>query len=395
MLLEPFLIIIIFSCGLFLGLAIAWLFWAKNIKAVKEGREELATVFKALSLEALRKNNETFLQTAASSLEKFHVQAAGELEQRKQAVEAIIAPLHDTLQKVELHLKKSDEIRQETYIKLTEQIKNLAVAQQKLHLETDHLVKALRAPTVRGRWGEIQLKRVVEIAGMLPYCDFTEQKSKETDQGRIRPDLVVNLPGGKKVVVDAKTPLQSYLEAVEARDEEERRKYLRRHAREVREHIKKLSSKAYWRQFVDAPEFVVMFLPGEHFFSAALEFDPGLIEEGVRGQVILATPTTLISLLKAVAYGWRQESMAENAKRISSMAEELYDRACTFTAYFSALGKAIDRSIVEYNKAVGSLEGRMLPTLRRMAEFGIGSKKKMPSLPEIEKSSRKLRSKER
>lgn len=362
----------------------------ERLDMLNNAQTNLADAFKALSAEALRNNNQSFLDLARATLEKFQIEAHGDLKQRQKAVENLVLPVRESLLKVDYQIQEIEKERKEAYGGLSEQVRSLITTQEKLQSATGNLVKALRTPSVRGRWGEIQLKRVIEIAGMLPYCDFLEQKTVMAGDGHIRPDLIVNLPGGKNVVVDAKAPLQAYLEAMEAKDDRTRLEYLKDHARQVHEHMKKLSSKAYWQQFESTPEFVVMFLPGENFFSAALEQDPGLIEKGVKDCTILATPTTLIALLRAVAYGWRQEKIAESAQAISKIGNDLYERLFAFVDHFSGVGKGLDRAVENYNKAAGSLESRILPAARRFKELGTASKKEIPPVIPIERSSRML-----
>lgn len=351
---------------------------------------DLQNAFKALAADALKNNSSSFLEIAQETLKRFQSEAKGDLEARQKAVADMVAPVRDSLSKVDAQIQQMEIARGEAYGDLKAQVQSLIATQSELRSETGNLVRALRTPNVRGRWGEIQLRRVVEIAGMLPYCDFAEQETITGERGRLRPDLVVKLPGGKSVVVDAKTPLQAFLDAFETSDEEARRAALANHARQVRDHMKTLSGKNYWEQFEATPEFVVMFLPGETFFSAALEQDPGLIEHGVLQRVIPASPTTLIALLKAVAYGWNQEKLARNAHEISALGKELHERLRNLAGHITAVGTGLDRAVECYNKAVGSLENRVLVSARKFSELGASVVEDIPELEPIETTARAL-----
>lgn len=383
--------------GLVIGLAIGWL-WAhsralretqaereqriaaetrqqeieKQLAAqaalVEQARQQLGDTFKALSSEALRENSEAFVESAKQTLE----------------------PVKETLRRYEEQIKAIENAYRQTYGSLDQQLKSLLVSEQQLQRETGNLVSALRQPQVRGRWGELTLRRVVELAGMSKHCDFLEQVSVSGDAGRLRPDLIVTLPAGRQVVVDAKCSLDAYLSAVEASDDESRRACLARHCRQVRDHMNALAQKSYWDQFASAPEFVVMFVPGESFLAAAVDLDPGLIEDGLQKRVLVASPINLVGMLHSVAYGWRQEQIAENAQQISNLGRELYDRVRTFTGHLLELGKRLESATDYYNRAVGSLESRVLPTARRFRELGAATGAELPELEQVDTKAREL-----
>jgi len=367
----------------------------EKLAVLGEAQQKLSDAFKALASDALKTNNQSFLELAKATLEKFQESAKGDLDKRQQAIGELVKPVRESLEKVDEKIRQLETAREGAYQGLREQVGSLVDSQKELRAETSNLVKALRRPQVRGRWGEIQLRRVVELAGMLEHCDFYQQQSTEGDEGRLRPDLLVRLPAGKNIVVDSKAPLAAYLEAVEAPDDQTRTERLKDHARQVRTHIAALGKKSYFEQFNPAPEFVVLFLPGEVFFSSALEFDPGLIEFGVDQRVIVASPTTLISLLRAVAYGWRQEALAENAQQISDLGTELYKRLATMSEHMANVGKALGSATKAYNSAVGSLESRVLVSARELKRLGAaGADAEIKGPPQIQTVPRMLQSPE-
>ena len=362
----------------------------EKLTLLNSAEARLADAFKALSADALRSNNQSFLDLAKQNLETFQQTAKSDLERRQSAIGDLIKPLKESLEKVDGKIGELEKNRVGAYTELREQVKHLATSHSQLQSETGNLVKALRAPHVRGRWGEIQLRRVVELAGMLQYCDFTEQETVATEDSRIRPDMIVRLPGNRTIVVDSKVPFDAFYESISTTDEEVRAARLKDHARLVRTHITSLSRKSYWETVQPTPEFVLLFLPGETFYSAALENDPKLIEDGVSQGVIIATPTTLIALLKAVSYGWRQEQMADNAQEVSNLARTLYDRLRVFTTHFDDIGRNLDRALESYNRGVRSLESRVLVTARRFKERGAIAGDEIEILEPIDKAARPL-----
>ncbi|MEJ2077479.1 MAG: DNA recombination protein RmuC [Acidobacteriota bacterium] len=357
---------------------------------LEQAQKKLTDAFKAIASDTLDHSTTAFLKLAKESFEKVLTEARGDLGKRQEAIQGLVQPLTDSLKQFREHVQTIEKNRQEAYSGLTEHLKILSATQQQLQRETANLVTALRRPEVRGRWGEMTLRRVVELAGMSEHCDFAEQVTAESDQGRQRPDLIVRLPAEREIVVDAKVSLEAYLDAVAAETEEQRKSAMSRHASQVRSHMNGIADKRYWAQFSRAPEFVVMFIPGESFFGAAVDADPNLLEDGLKKRVVLATPTTLIALLRAVAYGWRQERITQNAQEISELGRDLYNRMTKLADYLNQIGKGLTGANTAFNKAVGSLEARVLPAARRFKDLGAATGAEVPPIEPIETVPRAL-----
>ncbi len=357
---------------------------AEKISALTDAHERLTNSFKALSADALRSNNQSFLELARESFGKLHQQSADELGKRQQAIDSMVKPLKESLEKVDAKIGEIEKARASAYGQLSEQLKSLGTAQTSLQAEAAKLTTALRSTTTAGTWGELQLRRVVEMSGMSSYCDFTEQQSS----GGFRPDLIVRLPGGQQIVIDAKAPNDAYREAANASDESVRIAKLAEHASKVRSHIDALGAKDYWAQFQPSPEFVVLFLPGDQFLSGALQSDPTLIDRAILKKVLLATPATLIALLKAAAYGWRQESVSKNAEEIANLGRALYDRISGFADHLDKVGRGLENASKSYNSAIGAFEGTLLPGARKFIELGAKGAKELIEPGSVETTPR-------
>lgn len=405
---EPYLWLLL-TATLVLGVVIGWVVAVlrkdteiKNLATVLETERRLNAerhaalkdTFTVLSSEALQRNNAVFLQLAQQSLSRFQTQAKGDLELKERAVADLVRPIKEALERTERQLRELDRDRRESHGALTQHLENMAKTQVALHNETRNLVQALRRPEVRGQWGELTLRRLAELSGMVEHCDFIEQAQVRGSEGALRPDMVVHMPGDREVVVDVKTPLDAYLSAVESNAPEQRKAFLEQHAKLVRERIRTLAGKKYWDQFERAPDFVILFIPGDQFLSAAMDIDRRLLEDAMAQKVVLATPTSLVALLRAIAYGWKQESLNRNAEQIREIGEELYSRIATLTEHLSALGRFLGSSVTQFNRLVGSFESKLLPGARKFAELGLNAKKELVPPEQIENAPREIDSSE-
>ena len=357
---------------------------------LQQARQELGNTFSALSAQALKHNSDEFLKLAQENLKHYQTHAQNELGNKHKAIEDLLKPVKEALHKTEQQIHSMEKERKEAYGSITQHLESMTQTQQLLQSETRNLVQALRRPEVRGQWGEITLKRLAELAGMIEHCDFYPQEQSKTGGISVRPDMIIRLPARREIIVDAKTPLDAYLSAIEASDEATRTHYLKKHGQNLRARVRELANKAYWDQFEQSPDFVVLFIPGDQFLSSALDHDPGLLEFAMTQKVILATPTSFVALLRAIAYGWRQESLAENAENIREIGSELYIRLATFAEHLNKLGRSLNSSVQTYNKAVGSFDSRILPSAKKFHDMGISTKKDLEPAEQIEVTSRTL-----
>lgn len=363
---------------------------AEKLELIARAETSMKDAFQALSMDALDKSRAAFLDQAQATFGQFRESALKEFAAKETTFAQLVSPIRESLSKFESHVHELEQKRGEAYAGLSEQFASFKEGQTLLRGETERLVTALRAPSVRGRWGEFQLRRVVEMAGMVQHCDFVEQSTIQGEDGRLRPDLIIRLPGGKTVVVDAKVPLSAYLDAKDARDENARRDFIQQHARQVRKHVSELSDKSYSDQLSSSPDFVVMYVPIESAFADAVQADPALLDDAVSGNVIPAGPMTLLSLLKGAAYGWRQERIAESAEQISELGKELYNRISVMASHLSQVGEALGRATLAYNKAIGSMESRVLVQARRFKELGAAAGEDIPEIETVSHAPRQL-----
>ena len=413
--LSPFIILIILICGALVGAIITY-FIRENIirdlttqrteltlkleleqqnrgqldDILKQTQEQLANTFNQLSNEALNRNNTNFLKLAEENLKRFQSEAKAELNTKEKSIEQLVKPINEALLQTTKQIHNIEKERKEAYGSLRNTIDQMNLSQKNLQQETQNLVQALRRPEVRGQWGEMTLRRLAELSGMVAHCDFFEQTHTATETGAIRPDMIVRLPESREIIVDAKTPLDAYLSAMQAKDDATRALELKRHAQIIRSRVRELSAKNYWAEYTQSPEFVVLFIPGEQFLSAALEIDSTLLEDSMSQNIILATPTNFIALLRAVSYGWKQQALAENAMEVRELGETLYKRLATFSGHLEKLGKSLNSSVDHYNKSVGSLERQVMPSGRKFVEMGIRAKTELPELQPIEKQVREV-----
>ncbi|MCX4193512.1 DNA recombination protein RmuC [Methylophaga sp. OBS1] len=357
---------------------------------LQQTQAQLANTFNQLSNEALSRNNNSFLKLAEENLKRFQSEAKADLSSREKAIEQLVKPISDALQQTTKQIHDIEKERKESYGSLRTTIDQMTKSQQQLQLETQNLVQALRRPEVRGQWGEMTLRRLAELSGMVAHCDFFEQTHTTTENGSIRPDMIVKLPEKRDIIVDAKTPLDAYLSAIQAKEDSERQRELKRHAQVIRSRVRELARKNYWAEYSNSPEFVVLFIPGEQFLAAALEVDPALLEDSMSQNIILATPTNFIALLRAVSYGWKQQALAENAEQIRELGETLYKRLSTFGNHLSKLGNSLGSTVNHFNSAVGSLERQVMPGARKFTEMGISSKNEITDLPPVEQQPRQV-----